>query len=163
MAELVTMEASSAVLAALAFDREFPLPRGFGFLAPEGEGSGLLAGTFVDQKFRARAPAGGRLLRGFFGGALAETLGDRSDAEIAARTLSELRALLGPLPEPKFAVVRRWPRSLPQYAVGHLERMDELSALARQEKGLHLLGNAYHGVGLPDIVRDAREAARLAL
>ncbi len=163
MAELVTMEASSAVLAALAFDREFPLPRGFGFLAPEGEGSGLLAGTFVDQKFRARAPAGGRLLRGFFGGALAETLGDRSDAEIAARTLSELRALLGPLPEPKFAVVRRWPRSLPQYAVGHLERMDELSALARQEKGLHLLGNAYHGVGFPDIVRDAREAARLAL
>jgi oxygen-dependent protoporphyrinogen oxidase len=160
MAELLTLETSSAVLAALAFDSEFTLPRGFGFLVPEGEGSGLLAGTFVDQKFPGRVPAGKRLLRGFFGGELGVQLAEKSDSVIAARTLAELRELLGPLPEPKFSVVRRWPRSLPQYAVGHGERMAELATLAAEKPGLHLLGNAYCGVGMPDLVRDARAVAR---
>lgn len=160
MAELLTLETSSAVLAALAFDKEFELPRGFGFLVPEGEGSGLLAGTFVDQKFPGRVPAGCRLLRGFFGGELGVQLAAKSDAVIAARTLSELRDLLGPLPEPIFSVVRRWPRSLPQYEIGHLERMAELDGLVRGVTGFWLLGNAYRGVGLPDLVRDARAAAR---
>jgi oxygen-dependent protoporphyrinogen oxidase len=148
------------VLAALAFDQEFELPRGFGFLVPEGEGSGLLAGTFVDQKFPERVPTGCRLLRGFFGGELGVQLAAKSDQVIADRTLSELRNLLGPLPDPIFSVVRRWPRSLPQYGVGHLERMAELDALVKQLPGLWLLGNAYRGVGLPDLVRDARAASR---
>jgi len=160
MAELLTLETSSAVLAALGFDEEFELPRGFGFLVPEGEGSGLLAGTFVDQKFPGRAPAGCRLLRGFFGGELGVQLAAKGDAVIAARALSELRSLLGPIPAPIFSVVRRWPRSLPQYAVGHLERMAELDGLVKALPGLWLLGNAYRGVGLPDLVRDARAAAR---
>ncbi len=160
MADLLEMEASSAVLAALAFTGDFELPRGFGFLVPEGEGSGLLAGTFVDQKFPGRVPPGSRLLRGFFGGALATALAKRPDEQIAARTLAELRALLGPLPEPAFSLVRRWPNSLPQYAVGHLERMAELQSLVDAQPRLWLLGNAYRGVGLPDLVRDARAASR---
>jgi oxygen-dependent protoporphyrinogen oxidase len=162
MAELSEMESSSAVLVALAFDQPFDLPRGFGFLVPEGEGSGLLAGTFVDQKFPDRVPTGSRLLRGFFGGKVAAELAHKPDSEVAARTLSELRNLLGPIPEPKFSVVRRWPRSLPQYGVGHLERMAELQSLRTQQQGLWLLGNAFHGVGLPDLIRDARAAAQAA-
>jgi len=160
MSELLALETSSAVLAALAFGQEFELPRGFGFLVPEGEDSGLLAGTFVDQKFAGRVPTGCRLLRGFFGGELGVQLAAKSDEVIAARTLAELRKLLGPLPDPIFSVVRRWPRSLPQYAVGHLERMAEMNGLAKELPGLWLLGNAYRGVGLPDLVRDARGAAR---
>jgi len=162
MAELTEMESSSAVLASLAFDQSFDLPRGFGFLVPEGEGSGLLAGTFVDQKFPGRVPSGMRLLRGFFGGTVAAGFAHKSDSEVAARTLSELRNLLGAIPDPKFSVVRRWPRSLPQYGIGHLERMGELQTLAEQQKGLWLLGNAFCGVGLPDLIRDARAAARSA-
>jgi oxygen-dependent protoporphyrinogen oxidase len=57
-------------------------------------------------------------------------------------------------------VVRRWPRSLPQYAVGHLERAAELEARIAKLPGLTLLGNALRGVGLPDLIRDARKAAR---
>jgi protoporphyrinogen/coproporphyrinogen III oxidase len=57
-------------------------------------------------------------------------------------------------------VVRRLPRSLPQYAVGHLERMDELAERVQKLDGLWLLGNGYRGVGLPDLVRDSRAAAR---
>ena len=57
-------------------------------------------------------------------------------------------------------VVRRWPRSLPQYGVGHIERMAELSERVKKLDGLWLLGNGYRGVGLPDLIRDARAAAR---
>jgi oxygen-dependent protoporphyrinogen oxidase len=49
---------------------------------------------------------------------------------------------------------------LPQYAVGHLDRITELDALANSWTGLHLVGNAYHGVGLPDLIRDGRSTAR---
>ncbi len=80
--------------------------------------------------------------------------------ETAAVARMELARILGPLPEPQVTVVRRWPRSLPQYGVGHLERMAELDERVNQLGGLWLLGNGYRGVGLPDLVRDARSAAR---
>jgi oxygen-dependent protoporphyrinogen oxidase len=156
MAELTRMDASSAVVVALAFDTGFDLPPGFGFLVPTGERSELLACTFVDQKFPGRVPPGGRLLRAFFGGATARSMEPQSEEQIAALALEELQAILGKLPQPSFSVVRRWPRSLPQYEVGHLERMAELFTLAERYPGLHLLGNAYRGVGLPDLIRDAR-------
>jgi oxygen-dependent protoporphyrinogen oxidase len=72
----------------------------------------------------------------------------------------ELARILGPMPEPQVTVVRRWPRSLPQYGVGHLERMAKLQEQVAQLEGLWLLGNGYRGVGLPDLIRDARLAAQ---
>ena len=163
IAELLTMEASSAVIAAFAFTEGFALPKGFGFLVPAGEGSSLLAATFVDQKFPGRVPEGGRLLRAFFGGSQALTVADQSDPEIASQALAELKKILGPLPQPLFSVVRRWPKSLPQYEVGHLERMAELDSLIEKHPGLWLLGNAYRGVGLPDLIRISRAAAKALL
>jgi protoporphyrinogen/coproporphyrinogen III oxidase len=160
MAELLTMDASSAVLVALAFEEHFELPRGFGFLVPAGEPSLLLAGTLVDQKYPNRAPESGRLLRAFFGGEQAIAVGAKTDEEIAKLALAELRKILGKLPEPAFSVVRRWPKSLPQYEVGHLQRVRELEKLAREQSNLWLIGNAYRGVGLPDLIRDSRAAAR---
>jgi oxygen-dependent protoporphyrinogen oxidase len=160
IAELLTMDASSAVLVALAFEEHFELPRGFGFLVPAGEQSLLLAGTFVDQKYPGRVPEGSRLLRAFFGGEHAITLAPKTDEEISQLALAELTKILGTLPEPAFSVVRRWPKSLPQYAVGHLERVAELEALVREQPNLWLIGNAYRGVGLPDLIRDSRAAAR---
>jgi oxygen-dependent protoporphyrinogen oxidase len=82
------------------------------------------------------------------------------DEELVALARTELEKLLGPLPVEAFSVLRRWPRSLPQYGVGHLERMAELDGMVRKLPGLWVVGNAYRGVGLPDIVRDARAAAR---
>jgi oxygen-dependent protoporphyrinogen oxidase len=158
--ELMAMEASSAVLAGFGFAEAFDLAPGFGFLVPPtSRQSSLLAGTFVDQKFDGRVPPGRRLLRGFVGGAAADRLLDASDQEIAELVLRELEAVLGKLPEPAVTVVRRWPRALPQYAVGHLERMAELFGRVEAVGSLWLLGNGYRGVGLPDLVRDARSAA----
>jgi oxygen-dependent protoporphyrinogen oxidase len=163
MAELLALEASSAVIAALAFTQHFPLPRGFGFLVPAGESSSLLAATFVDQKYPERVPENSRLIRAFFGGAQAHTIAAQSDEAIAAIALDELQKILGPLPTPAFSVVRRWPASLPQYEVGHLDRIAELEALVRDQPSLWLIGNAYHGVGIPDLIRDARAAAHAVL
>jgi protoporphyrinogen/coproporphyrinogen III oxidase len=162
LTDLMEMDASSAVVVGFGFANasNFTIPPGFGFLVPAGSGSLLLAATFMDQKFPDRIPENGRLLRAFFGGAAAERLMRCGNDEIASITRLELARILGPLPEPQVTVVRRWPRSLPQYSVGHLERMAELSGRVHSLEGLTLLGNGYHGVGLPDLIRDARSAAR---
>jgi oxygen-dependent protoporphyrinogen oxidase len=171
--ELLAMDASSAIVVALAFSPEIAkslrIPRGFGFLQPQSRSADrsntpqLLACTFVDQKFSHRVSDGGILLRAFFGGASAPLLLGSPEEEIVALAVRQLSVLLGPLPTPSFTVVRRWPRSLPQYAVGHLERMARLEGRIQALPGLQLIGNAYYGVGLPDLVRQGREAARRVL
>ncbi len=173
LARLLPIESSSAILVALAWaDTALALPEGFGFLVPpprQGEQSacGLLATTFVDQKFADRVPKNGRLLRAFFGGNTARDLlkANRSDQEIVDFALDDLNRILGathggPLPAPLRSEVQRWPLSLPQYAVGHLERLARLDRQIAGVPGLHLLGNALRGVGLPDLIREARTLAR---
>ena len=99
-------------------------------------------------------------MRAFFGGESAENLSSQPDETIAELALTQLRNILGPIPEPSFHTVRRWPRSLPQYEVRHLDRIAELERFVEQTPGLHLLGNSYRGVGIPDLIRDARATAR---
>jgi oxygen-dependent protoporphyrinogen oxidase len=161
-AQLMEMEASSAVVVGFGFADagRFAVPPGFGFLVPPGSDNLLLACTFVDQKFDYRVPQGGRLVRAFFGGKAAERMMRCGNDETAAVARLELAQILGPLPEPQMTVVRRWPRSLPQYRVGHLERMKELDERVHALDGLCLLGNGYRGVGVPDLIRDSRAAAR---
>jgi len=171
---LLTMDATSAIVIALAFSAEHAkplrIPRGFGYLVPQASNRDrrpeddpqLLACTFVDQKFSHRAPEGAVLLRGFFGGDTAPTLLNKDNAALVSLAHRQLSRVLGPLPEPDISLVRRWPLSLPQYAVGHLDRIAKLAALVDCFPGLHLVGNAYYGVGLPDLVRQGRETAREA-
>jgi oxygen-dependent protoporphyrinogen oxidase len=167
----LAMDATSAIVIALAFlpeqAKRLRIPRGFGYLVPQrtsvraiDQDPQLLACTFVNQKFAHRAPEGAVLLRAFFGGDTAPALMGESDAALVALALRRLSEALGPVPEPDIALVGRWPLSLPQYAVGHLDRMAKLSELTSNFPALHLIGNAYHGVGLPDLIRQGREAAR---
>jgi oxygen-dependent protoporphyrinogen oxidase len=167
-AALLTMEATSAIVVALAYEPEraagLRIPRGFGFLVPPREALDeqprLLAGTFMDQKFAWRAPAGGVFLRGFFGGLAAPGMLDWTDEAIAEAARLQFSRLVGPLPTASHMVVRRWPRSLPQYAVGHVGRMRALAGRIDRMRGLRLVGNAYQGVGLPNLVEHGRSAAR---
>jgi protoporphyrinogen/coproporphyrinogen III oxidase len=166
--DLLSMDATSAIVAALAFSPEqtsgFNIPPGFGYLVSQSSDSNdqLLACTFVDQKFPHRVPEDGVLLRAFFGGDTAAALVSESDEMLTALALRHLSEVFGPLPSPHISIVRRWPWSLPQYAVGHLERMARLESVLKNFPGLHLIGNAYYGVGLSDMVRLGREAARRA-
>ena len=172
-AELIPDHASSAVLTTFCWPaataKSFAVPRGFGFLVPQEESQHhpqptLLAGTFTNQKFSGRAPQGGRIVRAFFGGETANTLRDGSDSSIAAEAWRGLKTVLPDLPSPEHAqtTVTRWPRSLPQYEVGHRDRMRQLDERVELLRSLQLLGNGYAGVGVPDLIRDARHAARKA-
>ncbi len=168
LGRLLPQEATSAIVVALAFDAEqsarLRIPRGFGFVVPavaESENTHpLLACTFVHQKFAHRAPGGSVLLRAFFGGHSGDALMGEADDQLIARARLQLSRVLGPLPPAVETVVRRWPLSLPQYCVGHLDRMAELTSALSRTPGLHLVGNAYYGVGLPDLIRDGRALAR---
>jgi oxygen-dependent protoporphyrinogen oxidase len=178
-ADLLPSEFSSAIVVALAYSpeqaRSLKIPTGFGFLVPQADGNSrsahdyapselarraLLACTFGDQKFPGRVPLGGRLLRAFFGGPFAPALLMETDHTLAKLTCAALSEFLGNMPAPKFARVQRWPRSLPLYSVGHLDRMAELDRRMAQLPAIRLIGNAYRGVGLPDLVRQGRAAAR---
>jgi protoporphyrinogen/coproporphyrinogen III oxidase len=171
VAGLLPQQATSAIVVALAFApaqaARMRIPRGFGFVVPQpfgGESRSshqLLACTFVHQKFPGRVPEGAVLLRAFFGGHSGEALLGETDDQLIERARLQLSRVLGPLPEATETVVRRWPHSLPQYAVGHLERMAELQSILSEMPGLDLLGSAYHGVGLPDLIRQGRATARL--
>lgn len=184
--KLLPRQSSSAIIVALAFAvdqaRSMHILPGFGFLIPQhdtnieprtdvsfevthplGEGESrkaLLACTFLDQKFPHTAPHGAILLRAFFGGPLAPTLLEHDDATLIRLTRTQLERYLGKLPEPSVALVRRWPNSLPLYEVGHTDRMAELDSRIAKLPHLRLIGNAYRGVGLPDLIRSGRTAAR---
>jgi oxygen-dependent protoporphyrinogen oxidase len=189
-AQLLPAESSSAVLVAFAYAdaTRLPLPSGFGFLVPpqnagaphldsersvQSAPSLLLACTFADQKFPHRVPPNGRLVRAFFGGAAADRIARCNNDEIAAIARLELARILNanapvtaaapmPAPPPVLTLVRRWPNSLPQYAVGHPARIAELESRLTALPGLTLLGNALHGVGIPDLIQASRQAAREA-
>jgi protoporphyrinogen/coproporphyrinogen III oxidase len=121
----------------------------FGFLVPKKERNTIMACTWVATKWPGRVPEGKAVLRCFST--------DPNAPEEAMR--ADLRRLMGVTAEPLFALCNRWPDSMPQYTVGHTVRIAELEARVAAIPGLHLAGNAYHGIGIPDCVKSAKQAA----
>ena len=145
----------------LAFRRDqiaHPLD-GFGFVVPACEKRRILAGSFSSVKFAGRAPDDMVLVRVFVGGACQSELADLPDDELRRIAADELRELLGTRGEPAFADVARWPRSMPQYHLGHRELVEAIETAAARLPGLALAGNAYHGVGIPSCIHSGEAAA----
>jgi oxygen-dependent protoporphyrinogen oxidase len=153
---------SSSVTVTLVYsDSEFDGMRaGFGFLVPQVERRRMLGCTFVGTKFDHRVPPGKLTLRCFFGGiGDAEVLGE-SDESLVTMSREELRRILKLTAAPAHASIARWPRSMAQYIVGHGTRLKEIETRAAALPGLHLAGNAYTGIGIPDCIRMGRAAAQ---
>ena len=131
---------------------------GFGFVTPAVERRRVLACTFSSTKFPGRAPEGHVLLRAFMGGALQPEVEQLSEDELIATARAELSEILGLKGEPACAFVHVHPRSMPQYGVGHLERVGRIGERVRALPGLALAGNGFTGIGLPDCIRRAEEA-----
>jgi oxygen-dependent protoporphyrinogen oxidase len=132
---------------------------GFGFVVPLIEKRSLIACTFSSVKFSGRAPSGYALLRAFAGGALQPEIFALDEAEMAARVEADLRELLGITTKPLFIEVAKWERSMPQYEVGHLDRINEIENEVSKLPGLALAGNSYRGAGIPDCIRGGQSAA----
>jgi oxygen-dependent protoporphyrinogen oxidase len=132
---------------------------GFGFVVPFAERRAILACTFTSVKFKGRAPEGHSLLRAFVGGALQPEMFALDEEEMTRRVLGDLRALLGIEKPPLFSVMEKWPRSMAQYMIGHLERVARIKQRVYALCTLQLAGNAYHGAGIPDCIRGGERAA----
>jgi oxygen-dependent protoporphyrinogen oxidase len=156
----IRYESTATVFFALEKSRVAHSLEGFGFIVPPGEG-GVLAGTWVSSKWKKRAPEGGALVRAFVGGARDPRRAlDSTDSELVAFARTELERLMGPLGKMHFARVYRYRNASPQPVVGHPALLAKIRALASETRGLHVVGAAYDGVGIPDCVRQARSAAR---
>jgi oxygen-dependent protoporphyrinogen oxidase len=129
--------------------------KGHGFLVPKLERKYLMGCTWVGNKFSHRVPDDMVLLRCFVGGnglALA-------DDELVAAARSELGGIMGLQAQPVFHSIARWPNAMAQYTVGHQQRVERIEAMVETIPGLHLAGNAYRGIGIPDCVKTGKDAA----
>jgi len=166
LAELLNkIEYASAATLNMAFhDNDFPNPpNAFGFVVPIIEHRKIIAGSFSSLKFEGRAPAAAILARAFVGGVLQNEMNALSDDAIIEAARAEFRALLGVTATPGLVEVQRWPDSMPQYDVGHLDRVTDIERAAARLPRFVLAGAAYRGVGIPDCIRSGEEAARLIL
>jgi oxygen-dependent protoporphyrinogen oxidase len=136
---------------------------GYGFVSPRAAGGPVVAGTWTSNKFPDRAPTGATLVRCFIGRAGHEGVTEQADDQLIALARTELRRLYGVTATPALTRVYRWPRSMPQYVVGHLERLERLDQLMRGVPGLLLAGASYRGVGIPDCITSGWAAAGNAL
>ncbi len=134
-------------------------PQGFGFVVPRSERKRLVALTWVSTKFPFRSPPDQLLARCFLGGARDPVVIGEEDDALAGMALQEMGEVLGERPQPVFQRIYRWERCMPQYAVGHLDRLREIESRLAAQPGLYLAGNGYRGVGIPDCIRSAAAAA----
>lgn len=156
---------SSAILVTTLFEQQnFVHPfDGFGFLIPQQERTTVAAGTWINTKFPSRIASGQVAVRSFIVGDEAARLATAGDEDIISRTQDDLRRWMGVETPPSKTIVVRWPLSMPQYTVGHALRVKQLQGALEARRGLQLCGNAYAGVGIPDCIRSARQAAEAVI
>ena len=151
---------ASSVVVTLAFSRADVVPLdGYGYVVPRAERGDVLACTWSSQKWEGRAPDESVLLRVYAGRFGGRDVTQDSDAELVRMARDEV-AFLGVAAEPELTRVHRWPLGMPQYVLGHPERLVCGSRTRSwRHPGLALAGAAYRGVGIPDCIRSGELAA----
>ena len=159
--QLRSIPYASSAIVTVAYRRDqvaHPLD-GFGLVVPTAEGRSILAASFLSVKFPTRAPAGTALIRVFVGGATQPGLFELDDEALKTLVRTELGSLLGATGEPLLIGVARHDRAMPQYTLGHLDRVEAIRLRSARHPGLILAGNAFNGVGVPDCVRSGQDGA----
>jgi len=135
----------------------------FGVLCPLVENRDIMAITLSSTKWPGRAPKGKVLFRAFVGGPHNQDALKQTDEEMTAVALRELRSILGVKGEPLFSRVFRWDRGMPQYTVGHLDRIALLERKVAGTPGLAAAGGSYRGVGVPNCIESGEKATSKVL
>ncbi len=165
-AALRSIRYGSATIVSLAY-RDDQLTRpvvGHGYVVAADAANPLSACTITSGKWPGRAPDGTVLFRAFLRTEGAGALpGTAADVEVIAAARAVVERTLGPRGEPILARVARWDGAMPRYTLGHLDRVAAAEAGLAELPGVVLAGAAYRGVGLPDCVRQGREAAARVL
>lgn len=163
--ELQHIEHSGTAIVSVAFDdaKIGRTIRGMGAVVPKVANSPIIAISFSSHKYPHRAPKGKTLLRVFVGGARAPELAEMADEKLIPLVLEQLKILLHTQGEPEMVDVAHWPRTMPQYHVGHKELVARIESHIQQLAGLELAGCAYHGVGMPDCIHSGELAVERIL
>jgi oxygen-dependent protoporphyrinogen oxidase len=159
---LAGIPTSSSATVSIAFNEKevgFDL-NAFGVLCPIVESRALMAATYSSTKWAGRAPAGKVLLRGFVGGPHNQKIVKRSDEELVQTVLAEFRDILGlnPFAKPLFSRVFRWHLGMPQYTLGHLDRVALIEDRCVKIPGFAIAGGSYRGVGVPNCIESGERA-----
>lgn len=163
--ELAAIELSGVTILGLGYHRHqvrHPL-NGFGLVVPLAEKRRVLSISFSSVKFSGRAPQGSVQFRVFVGGACQPELAELPDEPLRQIVLDELRELLGVEGEPQVCEIFRWPATMPQYHVGHLDRVARIEQRAAALPNFALAGNAYRGVDIPFCIHSGEKAAERIL
>ena len=132
---------------------------GSGFVVPRGEGTGILAASWLSSKWPDRAPDDRVLMRTFVGGGRDPWAASDTDDELIERSLQALTPLLGIGADPLLARVYRFDRASAQHEVGHGARLAAIERALARHPGVFVTGSGFRGVGIPDCVADARMTA----
>ena len=136
---------------------------GFGFLLPSREKRDILGTVANSYVFPNRAPEGHVLLRTMVGGARSSALAQLPDHKLLDVVRSNLKDIMGVTADPVFAKIYRHERAIPQYLVGHSDRLQAISDELESFPGLLMTGNAFRGVSLNDCVLNADRTAEMLL
>jgi oxygen-dependent protoporphyrinogen oxidase len=131
------------------------VPAGFGFIAPQNTRRDVLGVQWCSSIFPDRAPGGMVLWRALCGGWHRAEIVDWPDGRLIEAVRAELRLAMGVTAAPLFVHIVRWPAAIPQYVIGHLDRVKRIEARVAAHPGLFLGGTAYHGVALNDCTEQA--------
>jgi oxygen-dependent protoporphyrinogen oxidase len=156
---------SSSATVSLAFDlKDVKIDTdAFGLLCPLVEDRSIMAGTYSSTKWPGRAPEGRFLARGFVGGPHNQAILEKSDEELIETVRSEFADILGLDAEPLFARVFRWDKGMPQYTLGHLDRVALIVERVAAQPGLAVAGGSYTGVGVPNCIESGEAAVTKVL
>lgn len=165
--ELDRVEYASMAIVTMAFSvHDFPPVSGSGFLVPPVDGHDVKAATFSHRKWQWVADAGAAegvvIMRCSLGRHRDNAL-EREDAELIELAIADLGKAIGLSARPVDAHVQRWVDALPQYAVGHLDRVALIRSEIARQPGLAVCGAAYGGVGIPAVIGSASEAVAQVL
>jgi oxygen-dependent protoporphyrinogen oxidase len=132
---------------------------GFGYIAPQNTRRDVLGVQWCSSIFPGRAPEGCVLWRALCGGVHRGEMLDWDDGTLGKAVHEEIKLAMGVRGEPVFRRIIRWQRAIPQYVVGHLDRLARIDALVQSHHGLFLAGNSYHGVAMGDCVEQGEIVA----
>jgi len=132
---------------------------GTGFVVSRNSDYTITACTWTHKKWPHTTPKGKVLLRCYVGRAGDEAIVEQSDDEIIKVVLDDLNKTMDITASPEFSIVTRWKEAMPQYTVGHLDRLQSIDqAMQNELPGVFMAGASYRGLGIPDCI-DQGEAA----
>ena len=151
----------SSAIVSMGFDDPSVADRlkGFGYVVPRTENREVMAMTWLSSKWAGRAPEGKALIRAFVGRAGQQELLLCPDDKLIEIVRQELESVLGITATPEFSKVFRWDGGMPQYTMGHLDRVATLESITADLPGLAIAGNMLRGVGMPDCIASGERAA----